>query len=415
MVYLYKQIMMREVLRMKEVFISHSSKEQARAVDICKVLEKNMITCWIAPRNVIGGMPYAEEIVRAIKNCKIVLLIASASINDSEQIMNEIEIAVNHSKIILPFKIDEVEYNDSYKYYLNRKHWIEALPNPQDFYSLLIEEVKYLLLHEDIDPNTINNTYLQALKERNRQELIAKTQDIRLSFGLSIKNDEYFDDSHFYEYLKRIDVLEDSGQYSSFRWLTVKNVSDSSTYYIIHKECGENKVYFKDMRVRAKQIFPDSSERIVIDSLIDIQPNFVQVFKLHFAKPLNPGETARIYYRLDWPNEVNSYYKGELSQSISLTRYKKGTGKLIFGVLKDSVIYDFELHGINNNFERMKQLKIAPNIYRADDDPELKPIHGKGFSGVYYEIEDAADSAAYRILYKQAAPQKIDNDDEEDF
>ncbi len=400
---------------MREVFISHSSKERTRATDICNVLEKNGISCWIAPRNVIGGMPYAEEIVHAIKDCKIILLIASASINASEQIMNEIEIAVNNSKIILPFKIDEVEYNDSYKYYLNRKHWIEAVPNPKDFYSLLVEEIKYLLSSENIDSDTINNTYLQTLKERNRQELITKTQDKRLSFGLSIKNDEYADDSHFYEYLKRIDVLEDSGQYSSFRWLVVKNVSDKPTHFIVHKECGENKVYFEDMRVRAKQIYSDNSERIVVDSLIEIQPNFVQVFKLHFSKPLNPGEKAKIYYRLDWPNEVNSYFKGELSQSVSLTRYKKGTGTLVFGILRDSPIYDFEIQEINNSFDGIVPLKLAPNIFTAENDPDLKPIHGKNFTGAYYEIGDATDSSAYRILYKQVTKQNIADDDEEDF
>lgn len=399
----------------KDVFISHSSHEHDFAMEVCDLLEKDGVKCWIAPRDVIGGMPYAEEIVRAIRQCKIVLLIASASINASEQIMNEIEMAVNNSKIILPFKIDKIEYNDSYKYYLNRKHWIEAVPNPKDFYSLLLQEIKYLLSNENIDSDTINDTYLQTLKERNRQEIIAKTQDTRLSFGLSIKSDEYADDTHFYKYLKRIDVLEAAGKYTSFRWLEVQNVSDKPSYFIVHKECGENKVYFDDMRVRAKQMFGDDGEKLVVDSLVPIQPNFVQAFKIHFAKPLAPGETAKIYYRLDWPNEVNSYYKGELSQSVSLTRYNKGTGKLVFGVLRDSPIYDFEFQEVNANFDKIKPIDILAHVYKAEDDPGLKPIHGKGFSGVYYEIEDAADNSAYRILYKQAAARPAADDDEEDF
>jgi hypothetical protein len=342
-------------------------------------------------------------------------LIASASINFSEQILNEIEIAVNNSKIVLPFKIDKVEYNDSYKYYLNRKHWIEALPNPNDFYSLLVQDVKYLLSNDNIDSDTINDTYLQTLKERNRQEIIVKTQDIRLSFGLSIKNDEYADKFHFYKYVKRIDCLEQTGRYFSFRWLELENRSDKPTYFIIHKECGENKVYFDDMRVRAKQIFSESSEKLVIDCLAAIQPNFVQVFKIHFAKPLNPGETAKIYYRLDWPNEVNSYYRGELSQSISLTRYTQGTGKLVFGVLRDSPIYDFTIEEVNSDFNEIIALDEIPHIFTAEDDDGLKLIHGKNYSGVYYEIEDASDTSAYRILYKQATLKNKENDDEEDF
>ena len=398
----------------KQVFISHSSKEHDRATEICNVLENNGIKCWIAPRDVIGGLPYAEEIVRAIKQCKIVLLIASVSINMSEQIMNEVEMAVNNSKIILPFKIDSVEYNDSYKYYLNRKHWIEATPDPKQFYSLLVQEIKYLISNDNVNSDTINDTYLRALKERNRQDIIAKTQDKRLSFGLSIKADDYEDKNHFYKSVKRYDVLEQSGRYSSYRWLEIQNLSDKPTLNIVHKECGENKVYFDDMRVRAKQLLDEGDQKLVIDSLVDIQPNFIQVFKIHFAKPLNPGETAKIYYRLDWPGEVNSYYKGELSQSISLTRYVKGTGELIFGVLKDASIYDFEFYEVNKNFDSLEQLDCPPHLMKAEDDPNLKPIHGKNFSGAYFVIDDANDVSAYRIVYKQAEAAPVE-DDEEDF
>ncbi len=383
-------------------------------MDICNCLEREGIACWIAPRDIIGGLPYAEEIVHAIRNCKIVLLVASISINQSEQILNEIEIAVNHSKIILPFKIDQVEYNDSYKYYLNRKHWIEAIPDPKDFYSLLIQEVKYLLSNENIRQDTINDSYLQALKERNRQEIISNTQNKRLSFGLSIKTDDYADKIHFYKYLKRIDALEQTGRYSSYRWLEIVNMSDRPSYFIVHKECGENKVYFDDMRVRAKQIFDDgSSEKLTVESMVEIQPNFVQVCKIHFSKPLQPGESVKIYYRLDWPNEVNSYYRGELSQSISLTRYLKGTQKLIFGVLRDTPIYDFELQEVNNSFDGLVELDLVPKIMRAEDDNDLKIIHGKNFTGVYYEIEDASDKAAYRILYKEMPIPQKENDDED--
>lgn len=400
---------------LKQVFISHSSKDHSRAVEICEELEKNGISCWIAPRNAIGGMPYAEEIVHAIRECKVVLLIASFFINSSEQIMNEIEIAVNNSKIILPFKIEEVEYNDSYKYYLNRKHWIEATPNPQNYYSLLVEELKYLLSSERIDTNTIDNTYLNTLKERNRQKIISNTREIRLSFGLSINNDDYSDKVHTYVYIKRIDALDDLGSYSSLRWLTVRNVSSKPTHYIIHKECGENKVNFDDMRVRAKQLFDDgTSTRLLVDSMTPIQPNFIQVFKVHFIKPLEPGCSARIYYRLNWPNEQHAMYQNELSQSISLTRYSQGVDRLVFGLMCMASVYDFSLQSVDPNFDSLTHVALSPQILKAEDDAELKPIHGKNYQGIYYNINNASQASAYRILYKKAV-HPADNNDEEDF
>ena len=109
--------------------------------------------------------------------------------------------------------------------------------------------------------------------------------------------------------------------YTSYRWLIITNVSNKATNFIYHKECGENKIYFSDLKFRAKAYASDGERKLIVDSITEIQPNFIQVCKIHFGKNLMPGESIRIFYRLDWPGEALSFYKGELSTSISLTRY----------------------------------------------------------------------------------------------
>jgi len=392
---------------MHTVFISYSSKDKDIADYLCEQLENNGIECWIAPRNETGGQTYAEAIVLAIKSANVVLLVSSMSILDSDHVLSEVAIAFDEKKIILPFKIDDSEYNDNYRYYLSRKHWINAFPEPRKRINELIETVMYLTANT-ISVDTAGNENLIAISEKNRNKLIDETKQKRYSLGLSIAEDSFEDKFHFYECVKRIDVLNsNTGNYSSYRWLTIKNVSSTPTKYIYHKECGENKVKFEHLRIRAK-LNDVNGETLPVESMVDIQPNFVQVFKIMFNKELQPGETITVFYRLDWPGELMSYYEGELSQSISLTRYICGTKKLIFGVLDIAQMYDFSLRKVNNNFEE----KICSNLpieFTAQEDEQLQRLNNPDLKGAYFEVEDATDDHVYRIMYK------VNNVDLEDF
>lgn len=384
-----------------DIFLSHSTKDTNSVNELLTIIEKAGIGCWIAPRNICGGMPYADEIVSAIKQCRIVLLVVSANTLKSEHVLNEIEVAVNNQKIILPFKIDTVEYTPSFQYYLNRKHRIEAIPDPTEYYAELTDTLSYLLNKPEDIVDTEGDEELIAIRERNRKRLINKTKEKRLSFGLSIQADDFADESHYYKSIKRIDVIDTPNlKYSNYRWMEIENVSDKPTGFIIHKECGENKVRFTDMRFLARDITDDTRPLLDAASLTEIQPNFEQVIKIPFKKELHPGETMKVFYRLDWPGEPGSYCD-ELSTSISLTRYTKGVGKLIFGILDTIPLYGFELHEISAGFEVQTSSAIHKDM-RIEDDPGLEPLHGKiAAAGVYYNLSDIKDSTSYRILYRQ--------------
>lgn len=383
---------------MHRVFISYSSSDKDIAEYLCEQLELNGIKCWIAPRNETGGKTYAEAIVVAIKTAEVVLLVSSVSILSSEHVLSEVAIAFDEKKIILPFKIDDSEYNDNYRYYLSRKHWINAFPEPRKKMNELLETVMFLT-NNSLPVDTAGNKNLIAISERNRIKIIDETKQKRYSLGLSITEDNFEDRYHLYECIKRIDVLNsNTGNYSSYRWLTIKNVSTTPTKYICHKECGENKVKFENLRIRARCNNADG--RILpVESMIEIQPNFVQVFKIIFDKELNPGEEMTIFYRIDWPGEMMSYYDGELSQSVSLTRYICGTKKLIFGVMDIAQMYDFSLRRIDNNFVESDCDNI-PVCFSAQNDEQLSRLNNPELKGVYYEVDDTDSDRGYRIMYK---------------
>lgn len=108
------------------VFISYSSKEMEKAIKVCHFLENNGISCWIAPRNVNPGENYATQIVSAIKNCTSLVLLASRNTNISAHVSNEVSLAFDNKKTIIPFKIEAFDFTDEYLYFLGRKHWIDA-------------------------------------------------------------------------------------------------------------------------------------------------------------------------------------------------------------------------------------------------------------------------------------------------
>ena len=112
------------------VFISHSSKDAAIATQACQFLEQDGITCWIAPRDIVAGARYAGAIERAIESASSLVLFVSEHSNASEQVMNEIERAVNHKKEILPVLIGPVTLSPELQYFISRRHCLDATTAP---------------------------------------------------------------------------------------------------------------------------------------------------------------------------------------------------------------------------------------------------------------------------------------------
>jgi hypothetical protein len=113
-----------------DVFISHSSQDKPVADAVCAALETGSIRCWIAPRDVQPGRSFAGEITRAIQHSKVIALIFSAHSNNSEQVLREVQLAVDCHLHIVNFRIEDVRLNDDLKYYLSTPHWFTALPPP---------------------------------------------------------------------------------------------------------------------------------------------------------------------------------------------------------------------------------------------------------------------------------------------
>jgi len=113
-----------------DVFISHSSKDKLVADAICAGLEAKGIRCWIAPRDILPGDEWTKSIVNAISTCKVFLLVFTENSNNSSQALKEVDLAVNHGKTLIPFRLENIQPTGSMEYYLGGLHWLDALSQP---------------------------------------------------------------------------------------------------------------------------------------------------------------------------------------------------------------------------------------------------------------------------------------------
>jgi len=110
-----------------DVFISYPSLNKTTADAICAKLEENRIRCWIAPRDVLPGKKYAEALLNAIDECQVFILVFSENTNHSPHIISEVQRAFVKNKVIIPFRIENIEPSTELQYFIGTAHWLDAL------------------------------------------------------------------------------------------------------------------------------------------------------------------------------------------------------------------------------------------------------------------------------------------------
>jgi uncharacterized RDD family membrane protein YckC len=135
-----------------DVFISYATIDKPIADAVCAKLEERGIRCWIAPRDILAGMDYAEALISAVDSAKLMVLIFSSHANASENVKREAERAVHDGLPIIPFRIEDVQPNPSLQYYISAQHWLDALTPPLEQHILKLADTVSVLLDKPIPP-----------------------------------------------------------------------------------------------------------------------------------------------------------------------------------------------------------------------------------------------------------------------
>ncbi len=114
----------------RDVFVSYSTDDKPIADAIVHGLEETGIRCWVAPRDVMPGMIFGDEIVRAIESSRVMVVVVSDTSNRSHHVVREVGAAVANNVIVVPFRVDATELTGAMSYYLSTEHWLDAVTPP---------------------------------------------------------------------------------------------------------------------------------------------------------------------------------------------------------------------------------------------------------------------------------------------
>ena len=101
-----------------EVFISYASKDRDRILDLVDRLDAAGVSVWIDQMSIEGATMWSQEIVAAIRNCKVLILAISENSADSENVVKELALASEGRKRILPVYLESAEIPESMAYQL---------------------------------------------------------------------------------------------------------------------------------------------------------------------------------------------------------------------------------------------------------------------------------------------------------
>jgi predicted ATPase len=132
-----------------DVFICHAFEDAEHARTICTTLEANGVRCWLPPRDPVPGVPYGRQIADAIGASRVLLLVFSSHANDSRAVTNELELAMNAGKAIVPVRVEDVAPSRDLAFYVKAVHWFDAATlSPEDVTNSLPRHVERLCADE---------------------------------------------------------------------------------------------------------------------------------------------------------------------------------------------------------------------------------------------------------------------------
>jgi len=100
----------------------------------------------MAPESIPPGEQWAEAIARVIPESSLMVLLWTSESMSSRQVINELTLADRSGVMIIPFRLEEIEPEGAFKYYLYKTHWLDAIGNAwKDNLEILGERVLHNL------------------------------------------------------------------------------------------------------------------------------------------------------------------------------------------------------------------------------------------------------------------------------
>jgi predicted ATPase len=112
------------------VFLSYASVDRTKALQIADQLESKGISIWIDRKRIAGGTRWSKEIVRGIRGCATLAVLSTGAALRSRNVHQEIQVAWEHDRPILPLRLEAIDVPDDVEYALAGRQWVEVLERP---------------------------------------------------------------------------------------------------------------------------------------------------------------------------------------------------------------------------------------------------------------------------------------------
>src|SRR5690242_15705157 len=112
------------------VFLSYASGDRAQALAVADALEGSGVRVWLDRRAIVGGTSWDAATVRGITDCFAFLLLCTDAAMRSPNVTQEVRLALEERRPIIPLLVQPVTFPDELRYALVGRQWIELLERP---------------------------------------------------------------------------------------------------------------------------------------------------------------------------------------------------------------------------------------------------------------------------------------------
>ena len=101
-----------------EVFISYSSLDRDQVMPVVESLRGSGISVWVDEGNIHAADLWSEQIVQAIADCRVMVVMLSSNSTDSRNVVKEVMLASEQNKALLPVYLEPAEIPAKLQYQL---------------------------------------------------------------------------------------------------------------------------------------------------------------------------------------------------------------------------------------------------------------------------------------------------------
>ncbi|TFF97871.1 MAG: TIR domain-containing protein [Promethearchaeota archaeon] len=261
-----------EQKQIKTIFISYATENQSVAEQIYNLLEDDGFNCWLATENIRSSSDWVKEIVHALKNSWLIIVILSNASNKSSYVNDEVRLARKQEIPFLPIMIEEIEYFAEWFELFVERHQIFKADVPL---SLKVLEDLSKTIHQTFK-SQFSNSQQKSFKDKRieagfkQEKKIVKKKAImhRLADKKRVVGIKMIDTTHYF--LDREDSIEEIQKSLSEKGIKIISVigrggiGKTALVSKILQEI-EDTYFIRDLRTSQKEdLFPQKELKGII-------------------------------------------------------------------------------------------------------------------------------------------------------